>query len=85
MKYPQIHRSLQGSQRPRRSLRTQTAMAMAVTVASALVVVLILLLWVAGNYLRRDLEKRARDYALLSTPGVTESYERYHGSGVYKM
>lgn len=60
-------------------------MAMAVTVASALVVVLILLLWVAGNYLRRDLEKRARDYALLSTPGVTESYERYHGSGVYKM
>ena len=60
-------------------------MAMALTVASALIVVLILLLWGAGGYLRRDLETRARDYALLSTRGVAESYERYHESGVYKM
>jgi signal transduction histidine kinase len=71
--------------RPRTSLRTQTAIAMAVTVASALIVVLILLLWGAGRYLQRDLETRARDYALLSTPGISESYERYHESGVYKM
>ena len=58
---------------------------MALTVASALIVVLILLLWGAGGYLRRDLETRARDYALLSTRGVAETYERYHESGVYKM
>ena len=58
---------------------------MAVTVGSALVVVLVLLLWGAGRYLQRDLETRARDYALLSTPGISESYERYHESGVYKM
>ncbi len=58
---------------------------MALTVASALVVVLVLLLWGAGRYLQRDLEARARDYALLSTPGISESYERYHESGVYKM
>lgn len=58
---------------------------MAVTVGSALAVVLVLLLWGAGRYLQRDLEARARDYALLSTPGISESYERYHESGVYKL
>jgi len=58
---------------------------MALTVASALLVILVLLLWGAERYLRRDLETRARDYALLSTPGVSESYERYHESGVYKL
>lgn len=58
---------------------------MAVTVGSALAVVLVLLLWGAGRYLQRDLETRARDYALLSTPGISESYERYHESGIYKM
>jgi len=58
---------------------------MAMTVASALMVVLVLLLSGAGYYLRRDLETRARDYALLSTPGLAASYERYHESGVYKL
>ncbi|MBX7183952.1 MAG: sensor histidine kinase [Vicinamibacteria bacterium] len=80
-----IRRLLPGHLRPRTSLRTQTAVAMAVTVGSALAVVLVLLLWGAGRYLQRDLETRARDYALLSTPGISESYERYHESGVYKM
>ncbi len=82
---PLRQRLLRARIRPRTSLRTQTAIAMAVTVASALLVILVLLLWGAERYLRRDLETRARDYALLSTPGISESYERYHESGVYKL
>lgn len=82
---PSLIQRLRGPLGTRTSLRTQTAIAMAVSVATALVVVLVLLLWGAGRYLRRDLETRARDYGLLSTPGISESYERYHESGVYKM
>jgi signal transduction histidine kinase len=58
---------------------------MAVTVGSALLVQSVLLYWGARRYLRADLERRARDYAVLTTPTLCDSYLLYHASGFFKL
>ena len=67
------------------SLRNRIAATATLLVAGVLCIDAVWLVLAKRAELRRDIEQRARSYAVLTAPPICEGYDTYHASGLYKF